>query len=457
MRTVSLILAIALASGSAWAGTLQDVREAAERSDPQWLAAQRTWKADQQIRTQARGALLPNITASYSHMRNWNKYEMSGAKEAEFDRITTGVQLVQPLFRLDAWYGYKQARAVVNASDAQFAQDQQDFLLRVASNYVDVLRTWEGLQFALANEKAIGSQLEQTQERYNVGLVPITDVQQAQSIYDNAKVTLIAARTQFEIARDQLQVLTGQEWLAIDRLKEDLPMDGVTPADPAQWIALAQEKNPQLEAARLGAEVQHQNARVKGSTMLPRVEIVGGYQHQHNIPRNDEAKGGGALGMMSGYDIDTQGKNIGLQVTVPLFMGGALNSQRKQAVLQAQAADSTYELAFRNISHAARSQFRLVQTNAESIKAGAQAIKSAETALDAAREGYKVGTNTIIDVLAAESRLFEAQQAYANARYNYIIDSLSLKATAGVLSAADLDEVDSWLDSNSAIDLAAAP
>lgn len=449
MRTVSLILAIALASGSAWAGTLQDVREAAEKSDPQWLAAQRTWKADQQIRTQARGALLPSITASYSHMRNWNEPEMSGAKEANFDQITTGVQLVQPLFRLDAWYGYKQANAVVSVSEAQFAQDRQDFLLRVATEYVEVLRTWEGLQFALSNEKAIGSQLEQTQERYNVGLVPITDVQQARSIYDNAKVSLIAARTQFEIARDQLQVLTGQEWLALDGLKADLPMDGVTPADPAQWIALAQEKNPQLEAARMGAEVQHQNARVKGSTMTPRVEIVAGYQHQHNAPRNDAARFAGS------YDLDSQGKNVGVQVTMPLFMGGSLNSQRKQAVLQAQAADANYELAFRNVSHAARSQFRLVQTNAQSIKAGAQAIKSAETALDAAREGYKVGTNTIIDVLAAESRLFEAQQAYANARYNYIIDSLSLKATAGVLEVSDLDEIDSWLDSSNTIDLVA--
>lgn len=442
-----LILVAAAFCSSSWAATLQDVRQAAEASDPQWKAAQRTWQADQQISSQALGALLPNVTASYGRDRVWNKLEDVGDKKwHRYNRETTAVELQQPLFRLDAWFGYKQAKAVVSSNEAKFKQERQAFLLRVATQYIDVLRSWEMLQFAMANEKSIGRQLEQVQERYKVGLVAVTDVQQAQSTYDGSRVTLISAQSQFDIARDQLQVLTGKSWETLARLKQDLPMDGVMPADPAQWIELAQQQNPQLKASEFAAKAQDYNADVKLGAMLPRLSLSAGYQHQHS-DGNTLPGGGGGLGL------DTQGKNIGIQVVMPLFAGGTLNSQRKEAALRAEAAESTYELVFRQTSQAARSQYRLVETDALNVKAGAQAVKSARTALDAVREGYNVGTKTIIDVLNAESALLSARNNHAAARYDYIIDSLSLKATAGVLKLSDLEEISTWLDDSAEIDL----
>lgn len=446
MRVSSLFVALTCAAlaSTGWAGTLQDVRQAAEQADPTWLAAQRTWEANQQLLVQARGNLMPGITASYSHTRYFNTPENPTGDQQKYDRQTAGVNLVQPLFRLDAWYGYKQAKTVVSADEASFAQARQDFLLRVATQYVNVLRNWDALQFARANEKAIGRQLEQTQERYKVGLVPITDVQQAQSIYDNAKVTLISAKSQFAIARDQLDALSGKSWDSLDGLKADLPMEGVSPADPAKWITLAQQQNPQLLAAQMNAKAQSYNASVKSAAMLPQVEVVAGYNHTHTSEQNVAA---------AGIDTDNHGYNVGVQVSMPLFVGGVLNSQRKQAALLSEAADATYKAAYRDTGQAARTQYRLVQTDAESIKAGAQAIKSAQTALEATQEGYKVGTSTIIDVLNAESLLYQARSNYANARYDYIIDSLTLKATAGVLSEKDLAEVNGWLDANNQISL----
>jgi outer membrane protein len=180
--------------------------------------------------------------------------------------------------------------------------------------------------------------------------------------------------------------------------------------------------------------------------MLPQVELTAGYNHTHTSEQNAAANS-------AGIDTDNHGMNVGVQVTMPLFAGGALNSQRKQAALLSEAADASYKAAYRDTGQAARTQYRLVQTDAESIKAGAQAIKSAQTALEATEEGYKVGTSTIIDVLNAESLLYSARSNYANARYDYIIDSLALKATAGVLSEKDLTEVNGWLDGNNPISL----
>lgn len=445
MRVFSVFLGLTLTALtlSAQAGTLQDVRKAAQQADSQLLAAQRTWQADQQLASQARGALLPDISASYSIKRQYNTPE--GYAEQEWTNKTLGVSLVQPLFRLDAWYGYQQAQAVVSANEAIFEKAKQDFLLRVATQYVNVLRTWDALQFALANEKAIGRQLEQTQERYKVGLVPVTDVQQAKSIYDKAKVTLITARSQFAIARDQLEALTATDWNTLAGLKNTLPMNGVTPDDPAEWIALAQKQNPQLIASKLQAKAKSLNAKVKMGEMLPKLNLVGGYQHQHGSARN--------IAAAPGHDADAKGKYIGLELSVPLFTGGTLNSQRKEAALRAQAAEATYKLTYRKVGQSARSQFRKVETDALRVTAGAQAIQSAQTALDAVREGYKVGTNTIIDVLDAESTLFQARSNYADARYDYLIDSLSLKATAGVLNVDDLKQVNTWLDTTHPIDL----
>ncbi len=442
-------------SSLSWAGTLQDALEAAKQADPQWLAAQRTWQANQQIKVQARGALMPNITASYSHTRTWSEPANSAygtivnPDESEYDTITTGIDLVQPLFRLDAWYGYKQADAVVDAAEAQFQKAKQDFLLRVSTSYINVLRSWDALQFAQANEKAIGRQLERTRERYKVGLVPVTDVQQAKAIYDNARVTLISARSQFAIARDQLNALTGEDWSSIASLQKDLPMDGVTPADPAKWITLAQQQNPQLAASHYNAKSERYNAKVKMAAMLPQVNLTAGYSNSHSIHQNQAA--------YLRHDADGYGKHIGIRVTMPLFAGGAINSQRKQAALLADAAEATYHQVYRDISLAARNQYRLVETDAASVEAAKQAIVSAKAALESTREGYKVGTNTIIEVLDAESTLFQARNSYANARYDYIIDSLSLKATAGVLNAEDIKQINGWLNTANPIDLSLQP
>src|SRR5690554_2975331 len=178
---------------------LTDVLQAAINADPEWFAAQRILDADQQLATQGRSAMLPSLVASYSYGRSWRDTDTIG--DLRFDNEVLALTLVQPLFRPDTWYAGSQGKAASNAGEARFEQARQDFLLRVTERYLDVLRRWEDLQTARAEERALSRQLEQTRERFDVGLVPLTDVEEAQAAYDLSRVQLIGAESDFDVSR----------------------------------------------------------------------------------------------------------------------------------------------------------------------------------------------------------------------------------------------------------------
>tara|TARA_Y100001001_G_scaffold129071_1_gene128104 strand:+ start:726 stop:1379 length:654 start_codon:yes stop_codon:yes gene_type:complete len=209
--TQSLALLLTALGGSVHAANLVEVANAAWSYDGTWRAARMTWNADQQLLVQGRAALFPNVSASYGRYDNEQEIEDLGLEQNYGSEVST-FTLTQPLFRVDAWYGYKEAKSSTDIAQANFEQARQDFVLRVAQGYFGVLRAWDNWVSAKAEEKAIGRQLEQTQERFDVGLVPATDVEEAQATYDLTQVNLIVARQQYEIARDQLETLTGQQW-----------------------------------------------------------------------------------------------------------------------------------------------------------------------------------------------------------------------------------------------------
>src|SRR5690606_2487723 len=242
MRKVFAPLALALAVSSATqAATLQDVVMAAWGNDNEWEAARQNSLAAHQTEKQVFGGLLPQVTANYTPLKNSRHVE--GGREVisntpltlnqpysfDFETQTTTVNLVQPLFRVDAWYEYERSKAISSAAEAEFQNARQAFLLRVTEQYMNVLRTRENLTTAQAEERAFKRQLEQTNERYKVGLVPITDVNESQAAYDLARVGLIVGQSDFQIARDQLEALTGKRWDSLDGLREELPMAGPEP------------------------------------------------------------------------------------------------------------------------------------------------------------------------------------------------------------------------------------
>lgn len=453
MRKILMLTAGLLAgtvSSSLYADTLADALEAAWEADPEWSAALRTWEAGQENKKLGRAALLPNVSARYSWMDNDFKLRRTG-NSLDYETETVAVTLAQPLFRPEAWYAYKQGDAATSVAEAEFAQARQLFFQRVASTYFEVLRTWENLASAQAEERAIKEQLDQTDERYEVGLVAQTEVHEAEAAYDLAKVNVIMMQAEFDIARDKLEALTGRSWQQMATLLEDLPLNTPEPAEPNKWMELAQAQNPSLLAAQQQTEVLRYNARQQTSAMLPTVDLVAQHQRYRdnaNIPPTP----GNPLS-----DSNLQPKSrtnvYGIEVNMPLFQGGGLNSKRKQTALQHEASVESYQQAWRDVGQQTLASFRLVTANASHIKARKQAIRSAESALEATQAGYDVGTRNIIEVLNAQRTLFAAQRDYANARYDYILSSLNLKALAGVLSEEDIVQVNSWLSTIDQVDL----
>ena len=441
MRMLTLGIALLFSTAaSAQTADLKDILQAALSADPEWAAAQRTWEADQQYRVQGRAALFPTIQASYNLSRTHRDIENQPALDTlKFTSETAGISLLQPLFRVDAWYGNKQLQAITNAAEAQYLVEQQGFLIRAASHYIEVLRAWEVLESARAEERALSRQREQTQERFDVGLVPITDVEEARAAYDLASVGLIMAETSFEVARDNLASLTGQNWESLSGLQEDLPMNGPQPADPDHWVEQAQANNLQLKAARAQADSARSNARVKAAGQLPQVNLYAQYQHGHVNKLNSAAAGLGSI------DNDHETKVAGIEVTMPLFAGGALNSQRREASFRHQAAEEQYRLAWRNVHQTALTVTRQLTASARNVQARKQALRSMESALRATESGYEVGTRNVVDVLNAQRNFHASQRDYASARYDYILGSLQLKAVAGQLNEQDIYTVNSWL------------
>ncbi|MFT0140036.1 TolC family outer membrane protein [Alcanivoracaceae bacterium MT1] len=443
-----LALAITLLSMGAQAADLKQVANAAWDYDSTWRAERQTWEAEQETLVQGRAALLPTIDARYGRYRTDRDIE-EGNFNQKYDSEATTVTLSQPLFRLDAWYGFKEAKAVVSTAEAEFQQARQDFVLRVAQGYFGVLRAWDTLVSAQAEEKAISRQLEQTNERFEVGLVPATEVEEAQAAYDLTRVTLIVAEQDFAIARDQLETLTGQRWETLAELREQLPMEGPQPAAMQDWLDKASVQNPQVLVAQGNATAAGFTADRQFGAMMPQVALVGTYSHTHTSPRGDSAVGTTS----SGITPDNHGTEVGIEISMPLFRGGGLNSQRKQAALRADAADQLYQQAIRDVTQQTRTFYRTVEADALRVSARKQAIRSARAALEATQSGYEVGTRNVVDLLNAQQALYGALRDYANARYDYILNTLNLKAATGELDVEDLASLNDWLSDQESLDL----
>lgn len=427
---------------------LTDVLNAASEADPEWAAAQRTLDADQQLATQGRSALLPSLTAGYSHFRNYRDFEGTGTSDdGEFTSQVASLTLVQPLFRPDTWYSYSQGKALSSAGEARFENARQDFLLRVTERYLDVLRRWEDLQTAQAEETALSRQLEQTQERFDVGLVPVTDVEEAKAAYDLSRVGLIVAQSDFDISRDQLEALTGKSWEKLAGLREELPMTAPEPAEPSHWMERARSNNPQVLASRYEADSAKAVARQRTSAQSLSVNLVGRYESNKFSDIEDP------FNLLNNLGTEYDSKAVGIEATLPLFAGGALNSQRKEASYRYQAAEEAYKLVWRDVGQSAQSLARQVATSAQNVMARKQALRSAESALRATESGYEVGTRNVVDVLTAQRNLYANQRDYSAARYDYIIVSLRLQAAAGDLSADDIDRINAWLSSDVSVEL----
>jgi len=438
----SKFLFVLLLSSHLTSENLLDIYNEALENDPTFKSAEYSYLADKEIVVQGRAALLPSITLSGT--TNWNEYYQNDQLQQEYNSFSKSARVSQPLLRLDTWFNFKRSKSLTDAAEAEFAYEQQSLLVRTAELYFGVLRAIDNLNASVSEEKAIKKQLDQAQQRYEVGLSAITGVQEAQLAFDLSKAARINNEGNLFSAREALNALIGREIFSLDQLGDTLQISSPFPNSKEEWVQLALKNNYQLKAAYLRKDAAKSNARSAASNHLPKIDIVGSGSESETNQFNYE-----------GFSINGQGipvpavtgrRNYSIQLSMPLFQGGAVNSRRKQAYSQYSQADENTLFTERRIIQEVRSQFSNVNTLVANVTAQKQAVISATSALEATQVGYKVGTRNVVDLLQAEKNLYSAEKNLANAKYDYILANLRLALAAGTIDPSDIVEINNLLN-----------
>lgn len=435
-RSLVWISAATFAISAQAAIDLKEAYDLADKNDPQWSSVKHNYDAQKENFYQAKSNLLPRIAvgAEFSERRT----ESEGSDPSTSDQQVYSASIAQPLFRLDSWYAYKSVKATDKLIDAEFQGQQQAFLVRVLDAYLNVLRANETLAFRKAEESAIARQKDQTEQRYHVGLIAKTDVHEAQAAYDIAVVQRIVAERDLDLALKNLETLTGSDIDAVKALDEKFPITMPQPNDIQEWVEMALKNNTSLIAATHNETAAMNEYEARRAQHYPTVELVGSYQKTETD----------AMTTISGNSFETpdsETATIALQLDIPLYTGGQTSSLRRQAKSLYYKAQDDKHFTERDVSKNTSNLVRVVQTHVAEVNAQQQSIRSAQSALDATQAGYEAGTRTIVDVLNAQRTLYQAKRNYADARFNYILDSLRLKQLAGMLATDDLLAINQWL------------
>jgi outer membrane protein len=459
MKRSLTLIALLLSSHAVLAADLVAVYQRALQNDPQLREAEATRLAALESKPQALAALLPQLTGSglVSRERDTGSSNLvqsesfNGSAPAlvnfPFDGRTTtnnhkyGVDLKQNLFRWENWVALQRADSQVAQAEADYQAAQQDLMARVAQRYFDVLSSQDILDAQEGALSSVSRQLEQAEKRYEVGLIAITDVQEARASHDSSAAAVIAAKRQVASAQEGLREITGDLFDTLARPIEPFELTNPDPVSEDHWVDMALQQNLSLVSSRLAADIARENVSTARGGHYPSLDLVAnGYKvtNNGNSVNNDGSPYGGQT-------IDQTQRTIGVQLTFPLYSGGMVSSQVRQAVYQQRAAKERVERVARQTEHDARDSYLGVLSEISRVKALRRAVESNATALNATESGYEAGTRTAVDVLESRRLWIQAQTDYSRSRYDYMINMLKLQQAAGILSAQSLNRLNALL------------
>jgi outer membrane protein len=425
---------------AAQAENLMEVYQLALTNDAQYQAAKYAYESVQATEPLARSNLLPQLNASAQAFENeseTNSEVIVSDGNNRFRDSGWGLNLTQSIYRHDNWMNLRQAQASVAQAEAEYKAALQDLIVRTSEAYFNVLSAEDNLEFATAEKEAIGRQLEQSQKRFEVGLIAITDVKESQASFDSAVAEEINALNQLDIAREALAVLTGQYIENMDILSDDLPLVTPTPDDIQAWVDQALEQNLTFLAAQMAAKASDYGVKSARAGHYPYLDLVASYDYND---RNYQEAGTTFAG-----DSTSKNGQLGVQLTVPIFQGLRVNSQTEQAAAQYNQSLQNMELARRQTIQQTRSSFLSVKSGISQVQAFSQALESTRTSAEATQAGFQVGTRTAVDVLLTLRTVFDADRNYSRARYDYILNYLRLRQAAGTLTENEVDIINSLL------------
>lgn len=415
---------------------LMETYEKALSYDSGIAAAEASFEAQRAASDVTRSVLLPQVGA----FGEANHIDVEGPnQDNSYRELAYGVQLTQPLFRADAWFDYDASQFQTESARADYNLAQQQLILDVATAYFNVLRARDTVITTRAAEAAIQRQYEQAQERFDVGLIAITEVYEARATYDDTRSQRIVAENQLNIAQEQVARLTGEFPEEIENLRQNFPLGRPEPMDPSAWETTALDQNWSVQSALYDLNVSEANLKSAKAGHYPTLDLNASYGKTKTDGLEDPSA------FLAQRDGTTTQGVVGVTLNVPLYTGGGTQAGVRQRRSLVTVAEQSLKTVRRDVRVSTRSLFLTVNNNIETASALEQTIVSRRSALDATRAGYEVGTRNIVEVLDAERAYYVALRDYANSRYDYVINTLQLKQAAGTLSPQDLVALNNWL------------
>ena len=436
--------------------SLIEVYERALMNDPAIREAEATYLANAEVKPQARSALLPTLNLGATRSNRYTDLRGSGVVDpitgqgagrqlSDLDSAGYQLSLTQSIFNWSQYKTLEQADKRVVRAETDFRAAQQDLILRVSAAYFNVLAAEDSLAAAVAARDSVSRQLEQSQRRFEVGLIAITDVQQSQAGYDDAVALEIEAQRLLANSEEQLREIVGELVPQLAAPTDDLPLLSPDPANADEWVRVALDSNLALQSSRLAADVASDQIAIEKGNRLPELSLSANYTDDEQ----DRVSTLFSPTFPDGRPVPStqlpEGRSWSLNLTFPIYTGGLNRSRIQQSVYQHRAATNAVERIARQTERQTRDAYLGVISEISRVRALRQAVESNRTALRATEAGFEVGTQTTVDVLASQNNLRRAETTYARSRYDYMINVLRLKQAAGNLTEMDVAQVDGWL------------
>src|ERR1700691_5667316 len=455
MKRLLTFIAICVSASPAPAADLLAVYQRALQNDPQLREAEATRLAALEAKPQALSALLPQLSGSGIVTRekdlgspNTTESVSAPATPTELEsfpfdgRVDTtthryGIDLRQNIFRWQNWVALKAADAQVAQAEADYQAAQQDLMERVAQRYFDVLAAQDDLEAQQVALTSIQRQLDQAESRYKIGLIAVTDVEEARAAHDSGAAAVIAAKRTLASNQELLREITGDAFDSLARPIEPFELANPDPINEDRWVEMALQQNLALVSSRLAADIARENVSAARRGHFPSLDLVGS-RYKMDTNGVDTFTDGTSAG---GTTIDQNQRTIGLQLTFPIYSGGMVSSQVRQAVYLHRAAKERVERVARQTEHDARDSYLGVLSEISRVKALRRAVESNATSLHAPESGYEAGTRNAVDVLPSSQLWVQAQTDYARSRYDYMLNVIKLQQAAGTLSQQSLEKL----------------
>ena len=436
LKKIFILISTILVSINSLSADLASIYFLAEKNDPTYQQEISKHLAVTESRPQALAKLLPSLNLSGNTKRNAQDITTSGSSvgadgEIDFNSHGYSLSITQPLFRRDDFIALAQADSQIKESEAKLAKAQQNLIIKVSKSYFNVLKSLDNLEFAKTEVTSLKRQLDQANQKFEVGLSAITDVQEAKAGYDLAVAQEIQAINKIDNAKEEVRELTGEYINQFSVLGKDILLVKPNPEVIDSWTELAIKQNLDIAAANFALESARKEIKKQSAGHLPTVDIVASHGYDST---------GGRFGSTR-----TDRSAIGLELNIPIYSGGLVNSKTREAHEKYNQSMHYLEKARRSAQRETREAYLGVISGISQVAALKQAVISSETALLATESGFEVGTRTAVDVVASQRATSKALRDYSNAKYDYILNTLKLKRSAGTLSPDDLNLINAWL------------